>query len=62
MTESGNMTETQDADVFIMVCWKFWADCYIHLQPLLGADDVSGSSWQLVTAIHCDESNGVILR
>jgi hypothetical protein len=32
MTESGNMTETEEADVFIMVCWKFWADCYIHLQ------------------------------
>ncbi len=25
-TESGNMTETQDADVFLVVCWKFWAD------------------------------------
>jgi hypothetical protein len=49
MTESGNMTETQDADVFIMVRWKFWADCYIHLQPqpLSGADDVSGSKGNL---------------
>lgn len=56
------MTETQVADVFIMVRWKFRADCYIHLQPLSGADDVSGSSWQLVTTIHCDEGNSVILR
>jgi hypothetical protein len=33
---------------------------YTYAHPLLGADDVSGLSWPLVTAI-CDEGDGLTL-
>jgi hypothetical protein len=33
---------------------------YAYLHPLLGADELSGWSWQLVTAIH-DEGDGLTL-
>jgi hypothetical protein len=32
---------------------------YEYLHPQSGADDISGESWQLVTAIH-DEGDGLI--
>ncbi len=36
-----------------LFCLEFWAECYVlNLQPLLGADEVSGQPWQLITAIH----------
>ncbi len=41
--------KTQDADICIMVCQTFGSLLYTYLQPLTGADDVSGESWQLVT-------------
>ncbi len=33
---------------------------YLSTDPLLGADDASGLSWQLVTTI-CDEADGLTL-
>jgi hypothetical protein len=33
---------------------------YFYLHPLLGADEVSAQSWQLITAIH-DETDGLML-
>lgn len=42
-------TESQDAGACIMVCPKFWMQFIIYL---LGTDEVSGESWQLITAIH----------
>jgi hypothetical protein len=32
---------------------------YTYLHPVLGADEVSGESWQLVSAIH-DGGDGLI--
>jgi hypothetical protein len=48
--------ETQDADLCIMVCPKFWAE----LSTPSAADEVSGQSWQLVTDFH-DEHDGLTL-
>ncbi len=44
----------------IMVCPSFWENYYKHLHPLLGADELSGYSWQLITTI-CDEGDGLSL-
>jgi len=33
---------------------------YAYLHPLLGADELGGQSWQLVTAVH-DEGDGLSL-
>jgi hypothetical protein len=48
--------ETKDKDVGIMACLKFWVDLYM-LHPLLATDEVSGKSWQVITAINheCDD-------
>jgi hypothetical protein len=50
--------ETQDADFFK----KFWANpcTWSTLCWLLGVDEVSGKTWQLVIAIH-DEGAELIL-
>jgi hypothetical protein len=58
---SGNVTETQDTDVCITVLPEIVGGLlYTYLDLLSGADEVSGESWQLVTAIH-DEGDGLAL-
>jgi hypothetical protein len=45
-----------------MVCPKFWVgSLFTYLHPPLGANEVSGKSWQLVNAIHDEEGNGLTL-
>ncbi len=46
----------QDTDVCIIVLLDILSGLlYTYLHLLLGADDVSGKSWQSVTAIHMME-------
>ncbi len=46
----------QDTDVCIMVLLDILSGLlYTYLHLPLGADDVSGKSWQFVTAIHMME-------
>jgi hypothetical protein len=58
---SCNVSETLDVDL-LHSCWPkiLGKLLYTYLHPPTGADEVTGESWQLVTAIH-DESNGLIL-
>ncbi len=55
-----NATENKDADFCTIECPKFWADCYMLIYPLWGADEVRGEWWQVVTGIH-SEGDGLIL-
>jgi len=57
---SGNVTETQDAEFCIIVLLEIRGrlSCS-YLCPLLGADEVSGESLQLVTDLY-GESSGLI--
>jgi hypothetical protein len=57
-TAFADATETKYKDVGIMVCLKFWVDLYmLHLPS--ATDEVSGKSWQVITAINheCDGSD-----
>jgi hypothetical protein len=55
------VTEAQDTDVCITVLPEIVGGLlYTYLDRLSGADEVSGESWQLVTAIH-DEGDGLAL-
>ncbi len=46
------MIETQDKDFQVRVCQYLGRVSYTHQQWLSGGDEVSGESWQLVTAVH----------
>jgi hypothetical protein len=51
------VTETQDKGLYDGLPELLRRFLYVYLYPLLGADEVSGSSWQLVAAID-DEGDG----
>jgi hypothetical protein len=53
---SGDVTETQDVDVSIIVCLNFREDGHLH--STTGAVDIG--SWQLITTIH-DEGDDLTL-
>jgi hypothetical protein len=49
--------------IVIMVCLKIWADFdeFIYTLSLLLADEISGQSWHLSTAILDEGDNGLTL-
>jgi hypothetical protein len=49
---SWNVIETQDKDFRVLICQNLGRVSYTHQQWLSGGDEVSGESWQLVTAVH----------
>jgi hypothetical protein len=50
---SGNVTESKDTDCGIIVSpWNSGRLLFTCLNSLLGADDVSGESWQIAAAFH----------
>jgi hypothetical protein len=57
---SGNVAETQDADVCIMVCPYLRVKYRLNYTHCSGADEVSWESWELITVIHV-ESDGLRL-
>jgi hypothetical protein len=56
---SGNAPVTQDANVSILVCQTVGLiTIYTYLYLPLGADEVSGKSWHLVTVIPDEGDDG----
>jgi hypothetical protein len=49
---SWNVIETQDKDFRVLICQNLGRISYTLQQWLSGGDEVSGESWQLVTAVH----------
>jgi hypothetical protein len=54
------LEENQESDACIMVCPNLGGLLCTYPHPPLGADEVRGESWQLVTAIH-DEADALTL-
>jgi hypothetical protein len=58
---SSNATETQDTDLYLMVCWKFWTEeCLLIDTHCWEAMKSLGCHGHLITAIH-DEGDGLTL-
>jgi hypothetical protein len=61
----GNATETQDADVCIMICPKCWVDYNTHIctlcQELMKSAGCHGSMAMLFVDAICDESDGLTI-